>query len=152
MQFTTALLAAASLASGVFAAPAPAEAAVVSMSAGAQWTIVSLSHPCNSNDSQCTWQFGINTNDGSAITPCRIVVNAAGGQPASRTNFQDARCGRFRINGGWSGQFGPGFTTIPVVDDAAHLIAYPAYEDSVLVGGAVVRPDRSYNVERVPGF
>jgi len=149
MQFTTAVLAVATLASGALAAPAQA----VSMSANVpQWTIVSLKRPCNGADTQCTWFFGINTNDGSAATPCTIVVNAAGGQPASRTDFQDARCGRFRINGGWSGQFGPGFTVIPVVDDAAHVIAYPAYEDAVLANGATVRPDRSYNVERVPGF
>jgi hypothetical protein len=147
MQFS-AILAATILSLTASAAPTPE---AVSMSAGQQWTLTSVRRVCNSNDSQCTWTFGIDTHSG-AVQPCTIVVNAAGGRPASNSDWQNAFCGKYRINGGWSGQFGPGFTTLPVVDDAAHLIAYPAYEDSALVNGNVVSPDRSFNVERVPGF
>ena len=73
------------------------------------------------------------------------------GSPASHTDFQHQRCegGRFYVNGGWDLK---GFITVPVVDEARGLMAYPAYNYNDFTNkNPLVYPNRSYYVERVPG-
>jgi len=143
MQFTTAIVSL--LATVALASPTP-RAASKSMAADTtEWTFTSVKRPCNTADTLCTWSFGI--NDGTTTTACAFNVT---GSPADETNLDSpgATCGAYTITTGWSGQFGAGngFTTLGVVNYAAKLLAYPAYTDAQLAGGATVTPDQSYPV------
>lgn len=104
MQFKTLLFSSLS-ATAALAAPAIQDRAAKDMMAAAagQWTITSLSRTCNAALTSCSWTFGI--NDGTAITPCTVVV---GGTPATQTNGGPATCGAYTVTSGWSGQFGEG--------------------------------------------
>lgn len=123
------------------ASAAPAATSKSMMAADSQWTITNMVRNCNSDDTQCTWDFGIDANE--ATTNCTLVVN---GSPASQTNGGPATCGDYTVTSGWSGQFGPGngFTTLAVVDQKTHQIAWPAYTDKQVENGQVVSPDQSY--------
>ncbi|KAI0906197.1 hypothetical protein F4824DRAFT_470609 [Ustulina deusta] len=137
MQFTTAAIAAILSASSVFAAPA----------AIPNWTITGMNRVCNAADTSCTWSFGINTNTGAAVTPCSFVIT---GSPASHSDTSGMKaCGTFSTTAGWSGQFGPGFTTLAVHNNANGQIAWPAYTDAELAGGKVVSPDKSWAVTQL---
>ncbi|KAF2965484.1 hypothetical protein GQX73_g8096 [Xylaria multiplex] len=134
MQFSTATIAAILGASTVFAAPA----------AIPNWTIKGLKRVCNANDTSCTWSFSINTNTGAAATPCTFAIT---GSPASHSDTSGTKaCGAFSVTAGWSGQFGPGFTTLAVHNNANGQISWPAYTDAELAGGKVVSPDKSWAV------
>ena len=146
MQFKT-LIATAALASTTSALPAQA----ISMAAAVpDWTIVGLKRTCNADNSSCTWAFSVDTHT-SPATPCSVTVNR-GARPASQTNWNNVACGPYTLGAGWSNQFGDAnaFTTLSVVNVQAKNIVYPAYEDSVLVNGQTVSPDRSYPVQKTP--
>ncbi|KAI0430759.1 hypothetical protein F5Y09DRAFT_220976 [Xylaria sp. FL1042] len=137
MQFTTAAIAAILSASSVFAAPA----------AIPNWTMTGLKRVCNAADTSCTWSFGINTNTGATATPCSFVIT---GSPASHSDTSGMKaCGAFSVTAGWSGQFGPGFTTLAVHNNNNGQIAWPAYTDAELAGGKVVSPDKSWAVTQL---
>ncbi|KAI1278217.1 hypothetical protein F5Y07DRAFT_69035 [Xylaria sp. FL0933] len=137
MQFTTATIAAILSASSVFAAPV----------AIPNWTMTGLKRVCNTADTSCTWSFGIQTNTGAAATPCSFVIT---GTPASHSDLTAMKtCGTFGVTAGWSGQFGPGFTTLAVHNNANGQIAWPAYTDAELAGGKAVTPDKSWSVTQL---
>ncbi|KAI1395290.1 small secreted protein [Hypoxylon fuscum] len=142
MQFTNAILATI-LSATALAAPTPAEAKSA-MAAVPEWTIEGMKRVCNSADTSCTWSFGINTHQ-ATVTPCTFTVKGAG-KPASQTDSSGSVCGSYTVTSGWSDQFGVenGFTTLSVADYTAKLIAWPAYTDKQLAGGAVVTPDLSF--------
>lgn len=103
------------------------------------WTIEGMHRPCNSDNTQCTWEFSINNGAGQ-VTACTMVVNGAN---ASELNGGPATCGDYTVTSGWSGQFGPGqgFTTLAVKD--ATDIIWPAYTDTELANGKTA-VDKSY--------
>ncbi|KAL1882346.1 hypothetical protein VTK73DRAFT_1905 [Phialemonium thermophilum] len=148
----SALLAAATAATTVFALPSSTSA--VSMAAdGAEWTILSLRRACNANDTLCAWSFAIcaNGTPDTSVVGCNATVVAQGGAPASQSPGRNISCGRYAVTSEWSGQFGPenGFTTLSVVDWQDRLIAWPSYSDRDLEGGKVVVPDRSFAVQKL---
>ncbi|KAJ2896075.1 hypothetical protein MKZ38_005903 [Zalerion maritima] len=122
------------------------------MSSVPEWTIESMLRCCNEADTSCEWSFGINTNDGSASTPCTMTVSASGSTPASEADGGQVACGVFTVTSGWSGQFGEGngFTVLSVVNYAKGLIVWPGYTDVQLDGGEVVEPDQSYQPQALP--
>jgi hypothetical protein len=145
MQFTTLLLS--TLATLAAASPVAPRAETVSMMAAAStWTIQSMQRTCSSDDTSCSWNFGINTNDGTAVQSCSFTVTAQGTTPASQVGSTGATCGVYTVTSGWSGVFGPGngFTTLSVINYGARLIVFPAYADWEVQSGAVVVPDKSY--------
>lgn len=152
MQLTT-VLASAGLVATALAAPSPrAAAATFKTAAAPQWTITSMTRPCDQTDTKCTWSFGINRNDGSEIQTCTFDITT--GEPgASRTDLKDpgAPCGPYKVTTGWSNVFGDdaGFTTLSVVDVNARLIAWPSYTDAELANGATVQPDKSWDVSGI---
>ena len=141
MQFTTALLTALLAASSTLAAPSPLKGAA----AAKTWTLTSFTRTCNGADTSCKYTFGIDGHDGKPVVACTYTVTA--GSEASRANGGPAACGRYIVTSGWSGQFDVGFTTLAVKDEAAGLIAFPAYTDPSLVNGKAVVPDLSPRVE-----
>jgi hypothetical protein len=146
MQFTQTVVAALLACSAAVAAPVATEKSM--MVADAQWTIQSMKRWCNSDNSSCTWLFGIYPGSGTATT-CRFVVN---GSPASQINGGPAQCGDYTITTGWSGQFGPhnGFTTLSVVNNVNRQIIWPAYTDNQLQNSVIVTPDQSYTPAALP--
>ncbi|KAI1843280.1 hypothetical protein JX265_007755 [Neoarthrinium moseri] len=145
MHFTAAV--STLFAASALAAPAQPRAETKSMMAAAEWTIESLKRTCDSGDTLCSWEFGINTG---AVTACSFSVS---GSPASHTDLVSAAtCGDFSVTTGWSDQFGAdnGFTTLAVVDNVNRLIVYPAYTDKQLVNGVVVVPNQSYTPQALP--
>lgn len=77
------------LSSAVLAAPTPASGNAKSMMAAVpEWTIEGAKRVCDTDDTKCTWSFGI--NNGTGTTPCEEVVT---GSPASQTNGGPATCG-----------------------------------------------------------
>ncbi|KAI1811212.1 surface protein 1 [Poronia punctata] len=144
MQFTTTTLTA------LLAVCAPVLAKTRSTFASAEWTLTSLARTCNTNDTTCTWTFGIDTNtEGVDPTDCVFVVRNTGVQPASTAPGGPVTCGAYTITSGWSGQFGAGngFTVLSVVDRPKNLIVYAGYRDDVLGNGTVVDPDLSFPVQ-----
>ncbi|KAJ5834455.1 hypothetical protein N7447_000481 [Penicillium robsamsonii] len=137
MQISQLLLAAGLFASSIFAAPV----------ANSDWTIREMKRVCNSENTSCTWTFGIDS--GSGITDCTYVVEA---DDASHANGGPSTCGAYSVSSGWSGQFDPtnGFTTFSVVNDETSQQIWPAYADSQLVDGVVVKPDQSYPPTALP--
>ncbi|KAI6351568.1 hypothetical protein MCOR25_009863 [Pyricularia grisea] len=117
-----------------------AAAAPVSTTA-ATWTINNFKRTCNSADTVCQVEFGLNG------TNCSYQVNAA--SLASQTSVNGVVCGPYQVSSGWSGQFGAGngFTTWSVADWANKLIAFPSYADRDIPNGQVVSPDRSFAVQ-----
>ncbi|KAI6356916.1 hypothetical protein MCOR25_007823 [Pyricularia grisea] len=99
----------------------------------------------NDDKERCRWSF-------------TVVTQQRGRQRCSfeagrRASVAEVDCGgHFVVSGGWSGQFGDGqgFTTLSVIDRERRLIVWPAYRDSQLEGGKVVRPDQSYVPQRLP--
>ncbi|TLD23067.1 hypothetical protein PspLS_07140 [Pyricularia sp. CBS 133598] len=101
-------------------------------------------------------------HDGDDKEKCRwsftVVTQQRGRQRCSfeagrRASVAEVGCGgHFAVSGSWSGQYGEGqgFTTLSVVDRERKLIVWPAYRDSQLEGGKVVRPDQSYVPQRLP--
>ncbi len=151
MKFSATILAAV-LSATAFAAPAPElevrQTAAVNMmvTAAPQWTIEKMKRVCASGT--CTWTFNID-NHATAITPCTFKVKGA---PATQTDSSGNVCGGYTVSTGWSGQFGAGngFTTLAVVDNAKKQIVYPAYTDTQLGTGKVVKPDQSYTPQNLP--
>src|SRR3978361_473110 len=98
---------------------APAAAVDKSMMvAGSTWTMQSFKRTCGPLGKQCTYGYSINTNDGSAATPCTYQVNSDHSvTPAAKASYQNIKCGAFTIGSSWSGQFGAdkGFQTLSVV-------------------------------------
>ena len=146
MQLTQLLLATGLFASSAFAAPADTSAKSM-MADTPQWTLQNTKRVCNTEDTSCTWTFGIYPGSGDA-TPCTYIVEGA---PASRANGGPATCGEYTVTSGWSGQFGEGngFTTLSIVNEARQII-WPAYTDKQLAGGVVVKPDQSYAPAALP--
>ncbi|KAH7305934.1 hypothetical protein B0I35DRAFT_483682 [Stachybotrys elegans] len=143
MQFSTALFAAVLAATNAVAAPAPVNVDVSMMAAAPQWIIQDMKRDCNKADTECTWNFKVNTQLATATT-CKYVVK---GTKASQTRAAAAgTCGPYTITSGWSDQFGAnnGFTTLSVVDQKKRLIVWPSYTDSEVKGGKVVSPNKSY--------
>ncbi|CAJ2511205.1 Uu.00g068300.m01.CDS01 [Anthostomella pinea] len=146
MQFTTAILSTL-LAGSAVASP-------LSTFAATEWTIESLKRTCATDDSSCTWTFGISTGaEGAAATACTYEVKSSATANATEASGGPVTCGAYTVTSGWSGQFGAGqgFTTLSVVDTDSKLIAYPAYTDTQLVNGTVVTPDLSFPVQTLPG-
>ncbi|KAJ5682055.1 uncharacterized protein N7477_001995 [Penicillium maclennaniae] len=146
MQLTQILLSTALLASSaVMAAPTAAKSM---MAAGPQWTIENMKRTCNGANTKCTWTFGIEVGT-DAATSCTYVVQAT---DASQANGGPVTCGDYTITSGWSGQFGPGngFTTLSVVNGQTRQIIWPAYTDSQLAAGKVVKPDQAYTPAALP--
>ncbi|KAI1820697.1 hypothetical protein F4861DRAFT_542690 [Xylaria intraflava] len=155
MQFTTAAITAILSASAVFAAPASvatttaAPAATTTPAAIPDWTFQDVRRICDEPDDTCTWFFQLNQNTGSFIAGCTFVVK---GSPASQgSTTTPAKCSRFSVSAGWSGQFGPGngFTTLAVHDDSNGQMAWPAYTDAELADGKTVTPDKSFPVTQM---
>ena len=146
MQLTQLLLATGLFASSAFAAPADTSAKSM-MADTPQWTLQDTKRVCDTEDTSCTWTFGIYPGAGDA-TPCTYIVEGA---PASRANGGPATCGEYTVTSGWSGQFGEenGFTTLSIVNEARQII-WPAYTDKQLAGGVVVKPDQSYAPAPLP--
>jgi len=148
MQIKTIL--AATFATVAVAAPTPA----IQITGATQntvvgtWTIRGATRTCNSGNTQCTWTFGVDRRDGSAIKTCTFKQT---GSPASQSDITTPQAcgGPYTVTLGWSGIFGPGngFSTLALKDRSAGLISYPSYEDSALANGKAVSPDRSFNVE-----
>ncbi|CAI7662463.1 unnamed protein product [Penicillium glandicola] len=140
-QLTQLLIATGLVASSAFAAPADTSAKSM-MADSPEWTLQDTKRVCNTDDTSCTWTFGIYPGSGDA-TACTLLVE---GTTASRANGGPATCGGYTVTSGWSGQFGDdnGFTTLSVVDNAAREIIWPSYTDAQLAGGDVVKPDQSY--------
>ncbi|KAL7930774.1 hypothetical protein V8C35DRAFT_312177 [Trichoderma chlorosporum] len=147
MQITKALLAALFAASTTSAAPTPPAKSM--MAAVPEWTITNIQRACNSDDTSCTWTFGVDTHI-AAPTPCTFVVKATAN--ASLANGGPVTCGAYTITSGWSGQFGPnnGFTTFAVTDYNNKLIIWPAYTDVQVMAGTVVSPNQSYAPVNLP--
>ncbi|KAI6885543.1 hypothetical protein KC360_g2774 [Hortaea werneckii] len=145
MKFSTSAIFAVLSASTAFAAPAAEPD--VSMMTTSQWTIQNMKRTCGGGT--CNWSFGINQNDGNAATSCAFKVN---GSPATQTDSNGNKCGKYTVSTGWSGQFGEGqgFTTLAVVDNNSKQIIYPAYTDKQLSGGKVVKPDQKYTPQNLP--
>ncbi|KAI0142428.1 hypothetical protein F4776DRAFT_506617 [Hypoxylon sp. NC0597] len=149
MQLTTTLLALLSASTSALAAP-------LSMAApnAAEWTIESLSRTCDDADTTCVWSFGVNTGepDVAVTSVSNYTVNATSSAPASRAIGGPQQFGNFTVTSTWSGQFGEGegFTTLSVIDYPRGLIVYPAYKDTQLPNGQVVKPDQSYPVQNLP--
>lgn len=143
MQITKTLLAAVLTATSVSAAPvAGSDNSSNSLEVrDPQWIIEHMSRSCDGQDQSCTWSFAIDTQL-SDPTWCNYVVNASGGQPASRSNGGPVTCGDFTITSGWSGQFAVGFTTFAVVENSRNLIVFPAYDDNEIAAGNV--PNKAY--------
>ena len=151
MQFTQIFLSTLLAASSVMAAPVAApEAAKSMMAASAQWTVESLKRVCDTENTSCTWTFGVDT--GATTQKVSYVVKEDGDVGASNANGGPATFGDFTITSGWSGQFGEGngFTTLSVVDNNLKQIIYPAYTDKQLADGKVVTPDQSYTPAALP--
>lgn len=129
------------------ASAAPAAASKSMMATDTQWTITHMVRNCNSEDTQCTWNFGIDANGSN--TGCTLVVN---GSHASQANGGPVTCGDYTVTSGWSGQFGAGngFTTLSVVDQKTRQIIWPAYTDKQLASGQPVSPDQSYTPSNLP--
>ena len=144
MQLTTLFLSA--LAGTALAAPA-AELETRDtnsmMATGKTWTITNFKRVCGAAGKQCTFTYGIHTNDGSAVTQCNYKST---GNPASHASYSGIKCGAFTISmssirprlycskdqntdfpsgSGWSNQFGndKAFTTLSVVK--GNQIIYP---------------------------
>ncbi|KAI5365302.1 hypothetical protein Slin15195_G048350 [Septoria linicola] len=148
MQFSTTVLALLAAATTSLATPVPEPANAVNMMAATpQWTIQNFKRTCAQDAKSCQYSFGINTNNGQAVTNCNYNVT---GNPAARATYQNVQCGAFRIGSTWSGQFGAGqgFQTLSVVRNKQ--IVYPAYKDSQLAGGETVKPDQSYTPQNLP--
>ncbi|CAI7608072.1 unnamed protein product [Penicillium bialowiezense] len=145
-KLTQLLLATGLFASSAFAAPAADGKSM--MAAGPQWTIQNAKRVCNTENTSCTWNFGIYPGTGAA-TQCTYVVK---GNTASHANGGPSNCGGYTVTSGWSGQFGEGngFTTLSVVNNNARQIIWPAYTDKQLAGGKVVKPDQSYAPAALP--
>lgn len=150
MQFTQTIIAAIFAASTAYAAPTAASA--TSMAAAApEWSFLNFQRVCNSDDTSCTWTFGVNENKGNPDHACKFVVT---GSTASQRAGGPAACDDYTITSGWSGQFGPGngFTTLAVVNNRERLIAYPAYTDKELASGKPVSPNRKYPAQNLPSL
>lgn len=91
MKFSLAFVAAA-LSTGALAAPA--SDSVSMMAASPKWTIQGLQRTCDKADKTCTWNFKINSGNGTP-TACKYVVK---GSPASRANGGPAKCGDYTIS------------------------------------------------------
>ncbi|KAI1408142.1 hypothetical protein F5Y13DRAFT_113453 [Hypoxylon sp. FL1857] len=149
MQLPTTLIALLSATTTTLAAP-------LSMAApnAAEWTIEALSRTCDDADTSCVWTFGINTGDAgvNATHVANYTVNATSSAPASRAIGGPQQFGNYTVTSTWSGQFGEGegFTTLSVIDYPKGLIVYPAYKDTQLPNGQVVKPDQSYPVQNLP--
>ncbi|KAL4787175.1 hypothetical protein BJX76DRAFT_319093 [Aspergillus varians] len=119
------------------AAPAPAPAKSM-MVADSVWTIEDVQRICNSDDTECTWTFGIQA--GSSSTPCTYVVNG------SKADGGPTQCGAYSITSSWNDDFGAdnGFTTLAFINQETREIAWPSYNDKQLADGNVVKPDQSY--------
>ena len=137
--FITALLA-----SSALAAPTPREEEVMSMATGEEWTLETLKRVCNEDYDKCTWSFGINTNEGANATACTYVVE---GEPANETPGGPVECGKFTITSGWDPN---GFTVLSVIDYEIEQLIYAGYNETLVKGGKVVKPDRSWPVEDLP--
>ncbi|KAJ5779491.1 hypothetical protein N7457_007211 [Penicillium paradoxum] len=146
MQLTQLLLATGLFASSAFAAPTASSKSM--MAASPQWTIQNTKRVCNTEDTSCTWTFGIYPGAGDA-TACKYVVK---GSPASQSDGGPVNCGEFTVTSGWSGQFGEGngFTTLSVVKNDVRQIIWPAYTDNQVAEGKVVQPDQSYAPVTLP--
>ncbi|KAI2632358.1 hypothetical protein GGR54DRAFT_31593 [Hypoxylon sp. NC1633] len=131
-------------------------AAKLSMAAeAAEWTIQGLARTCDQADTVCLWTFNIVTGvEGSVPTGANYTVHAttSPAAPASRAIGGPAHFRNFTVTSSWSGQFGEGegFTTLSVIDYDCGLIVYPAYKDTQLVNGKIVKPDQSYPVLNIP--
>lgn len=143
MQFSTVVALLATLTSSALALPAPQPDA----SAPPTWTIEGFRRQCATDGGPCSYSFAVNTNDGSAATPCSYSVSGSLEDPPARKTYQGLVCGAFTVGSIWSGQFGEdaGFQTLSVVK--GQKIVYPAYTDVQLQSGKVVVPDQSYPVQ-----
>lgn len=143
MQLTTLFLSA--LAGTALAAPSAeleTRATNNMMVAGKTWTITNFKRVCGAANKQCTFTYGINTNDGSAVTQCNYKAT---GNPASHASYSNVKCGAFtvgqskaersesrtrlltrRTGSTWSNQFGndKGFTTLSVVKGSQIIYPY----------------------------
>jgi hypothetical protein len=148
MQFSVATLVAL-LSATALAVPTPAASVSgeIDARAGAppRWVIKNMKRACDAADTSCRWSFLINNGPGD--TSCDYTVYRAGVAPASQSPNHGVTCssshGTFTVSSSWSGQFGPnaGFTTFAIANQAARRIAYPAYQDTQLANGQVVKPD-----------
>jgi hypothetical protein len=147
MQVTSFLVAALFTASGALAAPAPATG--VSMMADTQWTIESVKRTCNSADTSCDWNFGI--NNGSKSTACKLTVKSTKDKKASEAPGGPVTCGPYTVTSGWDGSWGAGngFTTLAVVDNEKKLIVWPAYTDKEVKDGKAVSPNKKYTPAKI---
>ncbi len=130
MQFKS-ILAVATLATAVFAAPAPVMEAKRGDVVGT-WTIEGLSRPCS--DDGCTWSFAVERHDGSDPQTCTFS------QADPYANVDEQACGGpYVVTLGWSDWF-----TLSLKDPQAGLISWPSYSDATLANGA---PDTDFEVQ-----
>lgn len=90
----TALLVSALAGTALAAPPAELETRATSnmMATGKTWTITNFKRVCGSG--KCNFTYGINTNDGSAVTQCKYQSS---GSPASHASYSNVKCGAFTI-------------------------------------------------------
>ncbi len=129
MQFTT-------LAATFFAATALAAPALMKRDVVGTWTILGATRNCD--DDGCHWSFGIDRHDGSEPQSCDF--DQPGG-PQSDVTEPQACGGPYTVTLGWNPQ---GFSTFPVKDSSAGLIAYFSFDDNTMAG---VAPDTDFAVE-----
>ena len=113
-----------------------------------EWTIENFQRPCAADSQTCTFTFAIDTNDGSAATPCTYDVT---GSPAAHAHSAIETCGNFTVASGWNDDGANSFTTLYIAAKYADQVIYPSYMDTELDGGHVVKPDKSYPPTTLPG-
>lgn len=112
-----------------------------------KWTTVDLSRKCNKDDTECIWDFSIDTHNPNSESPyhCQYKVT---GEPASETDGVPTMCKVLRIATGYDK--GGKFTVLTAVHPPTNRMIYAGFDDSLLADGKVV-PDKDWEVEPVPG-
>ncbi len=67
------------------------------------WTLQSFTRKCDDSLNVCQYDFGINENDGSAVTQCSYLI-FGNGSSARTTDYQNHACvdgGHFSLNQGY---------------------------------------------------
>jgi hypothetical protein len=135
------------LASMAMASPVRRAAPKSMKSADAEWTLEKLTQTCNEDDTKCTWNFGINANNGDDVADCEYIIE---GSPASQTpGVEPQECGVYTITSGYSANEDP-FTSISVVNYDTGKMIFTGYNDRWLENGEPVDPDRAWPVVDIP--
>ena len=111
-----------------------------------KWTTKNLSRTCNTGDTECVWDFSVDTHTPGSETPYHCVYKVEG-DPASKTDGVPTQCKVFRIATGYDAN--GKFTVLTVVHEPSDRMIYAGFDDSLLTNGTVV-PDKDWKVEPIP--